>query len=383
MKILEVTNVDFSLRHFLLPLMRQLRAEGHDVIGCCAEGPLLQDARAEDFRIVAVPMARSFSLKAQTRAFIALLRVIRQEKPDLVHAHMPISGLLARFAAKLCGVPCIAYTCHGYLFNQPGSFFRHALAFTLEWLAGRITDIYLTVSQEEAQDARRLHIHSNPIAVGNGRDPEIFHPDLVARERIRTSLNVPSDRVVMVAVSRLVRHKGYPELLAAMESVPDAELWIVGERLSSDHGEVLEPYFQRAHDMLGSRLRMLGYRTDIPAILAAADIFTLPSHFEGLPMSIIEAMLSGLPVVATNIRGSREQVVQDETGLLVPAGESASLADALNRLVRDQSLRMKMGKAGHMRALSLFNEATVLTKTAALLTTDAGLRLRKKRKPVP
>jgi glycosyltransferase involved in cell wall biosynthesis len=369
-KILEVANVDFSLRHFLLPLMRRLRAEGHDVIGCCAEGALLQDARTEGFRIVTVPMARSFSLRAQARAFAALIRVIRQEKPDLVHAHMPISGLLARFAARLCGVPCIAYTCHGYLFNQPGSPVRHALAFTLEWLAGHITDIYLTVSQEEAQDARRLHIHPNPIAVGNGRDPEIYHPDPAARERIRKSLHIPENRIVIVAVSRLVRHKGYPELLAAMEAIPDAELWIVGERLSSDHGEVLEPYFQRARDTLGSRLRMLGYRTDIPAILAAADIFTLPSHFEGLPMSIIEAMLSGLPVVATDIRGPREQVVHSETGLLVPVGQSGPLADALNRLVRDQSLRIKMGEAGHKRALTLFNEATVLTKTAELLTAE-------------
>lgn len=381
MKILEVTNVDFSLRHFLLPLMRQLRTEGHDVIGCCAEGPLLRDARVEGFRVVTVPMARSFSIKAQTRAFAALIRVIRQEKPDLVHAHMPISGLLARLAAKLCGVPCIAYTCHGYLFNQPGSFVRHALAFTLEWLAGRITDIYLTVSQEEARDARRLYIHPNPIAVGNGRDPHLFHPDPGARERIRQSLNVPSERVVIIAVSRLVRHKGYPELLAAMESVPDAELWIVGERLSSDHGEVLEPYFRRAHDALGGRLRMLGYRSDIPALLAAADIFTLPSHFEGLPMSIIEAMLTGLPVVATNIRGPREQVVQGETGLLVPAGKSAPLSEALNRLVENQSLRTTMGKAGLVRALALFNESSVLTKTAALLTTGTQIRLRKRKKP--
>ncbi|AQS86312.1 MAG: glycosyltransferase family 4 protein [Acetobacter aceti] len=379
MKILEVTNVDFSLHHFLLPLMRQLRAEGHDVIGSCAEGPLLGEARAEGFRIIPVPMARSFSLKAQTRAFAALVRLIRQEKPDLVHAHMPISGLLARFAAKLCGVPCIAYTCHGYLFNQPGSLARHALSFTLEWLAGHITDIYLTVSQAEARDARRLHIHSEATPVGNGRDPQIYHPDPSARKRIRASLGVPPDRVVIVAVSRLVRHKGYPELLAAMESVPGAELWIVGERLSSDHGEALEPYFQRAHGVLNGRLRMLGYREDIPAVLAAADIFTLPSHFEGLPMSIIEAMMTGLPVVATDIRGPREQIVQGETGLLVAAAKVMPLAEALNRLVQDQPLRAKMGTGSRQRALSLFNESTVLTKTAALLTKGARLRLLKRK----
>jgi UDP:flavonoid glycosyltransferase YjiC (YdhE family) len=119
MKILEVTNVDFSLHHFLLPLMRALRARGHEVVGACAEGPLLAEARAEGFRIATPPMARSLNPAAQARALAALVALMRREKPDLVHAHMPISGLLARAAARIAGVPRIAYTCHGFLFNQP------------------------------------------------------------------------------------------------------------------------------------------------------------------------------------------------------------------------------------------------------------------------
>ncbi len=367
MKILEVTNVDFSLRHFLLPLMRELRERGHEVTGVCADGPLLDDVREEGFRIVTVPMARSLSPVAQFRAFIALIRLIRRERPDLVHAHMPISGLLARFAAKLCGVPRIAYTCHGFLFNQPGSRLRRTVALMLERAAGRITDTYLTVSREEAQDAGRLHIHRHPHPVGNGRDPGIFAPDPAARARIRAAMGVSGDRVVVIAVSRLVRHKGYPELLEAMESVPGAELWIVGERLASDHGESLRPAFDRAAARLGSRLRLTGYRTDIPALLAAADIFTLPSHFEGLPMSIIEAMLTGLPVVATSIRGPREQVVPGKTGLLVPPGQAAPLAEALSRLVADCALRHAMGKQGRIMALQRFSEKAVLRETTDLL----------------
>ena len=127
------------------------------------------------------------------------------------------------------------------------------------------------------------------------------------------------DRVVIIAVSRLVWHKGYPELAAAMRSVPEAELWVVGERLDSDRGADMAAVLRAAG--LGDRLRMLGYRDDIPALLAAADIFTLPSRFEGLPMSVIEAMLTGLPVVATNVRGPAEQVVDGVTGLSVPAGD--------------------------------------------------------------
>ncbi|WP_342629154.1 glycosyltransferase family 4 protein [Nguyenibacter vanlangensis] len=360
MKVLEVTNVDFSLRHFLLPLMRGLRAAGHEVVGVCADGPLLADVRGEGFRVEMVPMARSFSPVAQARALGALIGLIRRERPDIVHAHMPISGLLARLAARLCGVPCIAYTCHGFLFNQPGPVARRGLALVLEWLAGRITHRYFTVSRQEAEDARRLHIHPAAEAVGNGRDPARFRPDPEARARIRADLGVPEDAVVIIAVSRLVRHKGYPELLEAMEQVPGAMLWVVGERLASDHGAALDAAFARARQVLGDRLLCVGYRGDVPALLAAADIFTLPSHFEGLPMSVIEAMLSGLPVVATDIRGPREQVVNGRTGLLVPPGEAAPLGRSLNRLVRDAALRRQMGAAGRQRALARYDERVVI-----------------------
>ena len=369
MKVLEVANVDFSLRHFLLPLMRGLRGRGHEVVGASADGPLLDEVRAEGFRVVAVPMARSLSPLAQGRAFLALLRLIRAERPDLVHAHMPISGVLARLAARLCGVRVIAYTCHGFLFNQPGPAARRGAALVLEWVAGRVTDRYLTVSREEAADARRLRLHRDPVAVGNGRRPDLFRPDPEARRRIRSSLGVPETRVVVIVVSRLVRHKGHPELLAAMADVPDAELWVVGDRLPSDHGQTLDAAFADAArpDRLGPRLRRLGYRTDIPALLAAADIFALPSHFEGLPMSVIEAMLCGLPVVATDIRGPREQVVPGETGLLVPPHDVAGLAAALHRLAADAALRQRMGEAGRARAVSLHDERVVVERTLDLL----------------
>jgi len=225
--------------------------------------------------------------------------------------------------------------------------------------------VFLTVSEAEARDARRLGIAAHAEAVRNGRNPAVFRPDPGARERLRAELGVPRDRVVIIAVSRLVWHKGYPELAAAMRSVPEAELWVVGERLDSDRGADMAALLRSAG--LGYRLRMLGYRSDIPALLAAADIFTLPSRFEGLPMSVIEAMLTGLPVVATNVRGPAEQVVDGETGLQVPAGDAAALGSAFGRLVRDPDLRARMGLAGRQRALDCYDEAKVLSRTLDLL----------------
>ena len=367
LKIAEVTSVDYSLRNFLLPLMRGARERGHEVVGVCADGPLLDLPRAEGFRIVPVPMARSLDPRAQGRAFRALLDVFRAERFDLVHGHNPISGLLARAAARRAGVPRVAYTCHGFLFNQPGPGWRRGLALGLELMAGRITDTFLTVSEEEAADARRLRIHPRATAVLNGRDPAVFHPDLAARAAVRAELGSAPEACVVVVVSRLVRHKGHPELLLAMRDVPDAELWVVGDRLPTDHGESLDRDFAFAEAALGPRLRRLGYRHDVARLLAAADVFALPSHFEGLPMSVIEAMLTGLPVVATDVRGPREQVVEGVTGLLVPPGEDEPLAEALRRLAADPALRARMGEAGRARALERYTEAKVLARTLDLL----------------
>jgi glycosyltransferase involved in cell wall biosynthesis len=123
---------------------------------------------------------------------------------------------------------------------------------------------------------------------------------------------------------------------------------------------------------LGDRLRLLGYREDVAALLAAADIFALPSHFEGLPMSVIEAMLTGLPVVATDIRGPREQVVDGVTGLLIPPQQVAPLAAALSRLAADPALRAAMGSAGKDRAQTLYDESQVITRTLDLLGLPAA-----------
>jgi glycosyltransferase involved in cell wall biosynthesis len=174
-----------------------------------------------------------------------------------------------------------------------------------------------------------------------------------------------------------VAEKGYPELLAAMARV-DADLWVVGERLASDHAGSIAADIAAAEadPARAPRIRFLGYRADVPEILRAADAFVLPSHREGMPRSIIEAMLAGLPVVATDIRGSREEVVPGQTGLLVPVRDEAALAGALQALAADPGLRARMGAAGLARARELYVEDKVIARQMRLLGLDrASARL--------
>ena len=294
------------------------------MVGVCAEGTLLDQVRAEGFRDRCRCLRASAVATGASRAFRDLVRLLRAERPDLVHAHMPISGFLARLAARLAGVPRVAYTCHGFLFNQHGSLPRRAGGFAMEWIGGRITDVFMTVSASEAADARRLRIFRDAVAVGNGRDPAVFRPDGAARARIRAALGMPADRVVVVAVSRLVRAQG-------LSGIGRGDARRCRRRScgwwASGWLRIAARTWRRClrEAGLGDRLRLLGYREDVAAVLAAADIFVLPSYFEALPMSVIEAMLVGLPVVASDVGGPREQVVPDVTGLLVPprAGRAA------------------------------------------------------------
>ena len=309
---------------------------------------------------------------AQSRKpFAELYRLFRREKPDLVHAHMPISGFLARAAAKAAGVPKIAYTCHGFLFNQPGPWARRATSLAMERAGGLLTDVFLTVSEEEAsrrptpahRQAPDSHRQRPRLATNSNRIPKSAPASAASSASLRTALSSPRSRASSGT-------RATPNSWPPWQTVP-AELWVVGERLASDHGEDMEPYFANAG--LGGRLRRLGYRTDVAAILAASDIFVLPSHFEGLPMSIIEAMLtaaflSSRPTSAVRANKS----CQGETGLLVPpAARSAPLAQALLQPHRPMpALRARLRRKRRTRpcAVTRFEEHAVVTATLDALS---------------
>lgn len=372
MKICQLCTVDFTLYHFLLPLMRGLRDAGHEVVGVCADGPFADRVRAEGFRVEPVAMARSMNVYRHVASARTLAGLFRRERFDVVHAHTPVAGLVGRYAAWRAGVPRIVHTAHGFYFHERMPRHRRGAFIALEWLAGRVTHTLLTVSAEDAGTARRYGLIRGPVieAVGNGADPDRFRPAWSRREReaVRQGLDAPMDRAVILAIGRLVAEKGYPELIAAMRSV-DAELWIAGERLESDHAPGIDAALRAAGSDPGlrDRIRFLGYRDDVPDLMRAADIVCLPSHREGMPTAIVEAMMSGLPVVATNIRGSREAVADGETGLLVEVGDGRALAEALNRLAGDPALRKTMGAAGRERAQAHYREKDIVARQVELL----------------
>lgn len=367
MKICQLCTVDFTLYHFLLPLMKEMREAGHDVVGICADGTLLEPVREAGFRVETSPLTRSFNPVRAFGSVVGLYKLLRRERFDLVHVHTPAAAFVGRVAARLAGVPRVVYTAHGFYFHEHMPWPKRWLVIAMEWLAGRFTHTLFTQSEEDAASARRLGLcrTGDVLAIGNGSDPARFHPGNGddARRQLRARLGVNDARPVIIMIGRLVAEKGYPELVAAMRTL-DADLWIIGERLPSDHARAIDDTLKAIEQdpELGRKIQLLGYRTDVPDLLRAGDIFVLPSHREGMPRSIIEAMLSGLPVVATKIRGSRELVEDGETGILIPVGSAQDLSAALQKLITDREIRVRMGTAGLERARSRYDEAKIIRR---------------------
>jgi glycosyltransferase involved in cell wall biosynthesis len=185
---------------------------------------------------------------------------------------------------------------------------------------------------------------------------------------VRKEFDFKARHRVVGFIGRIVREKGIEELIEAMAYVtsrePQARLLIVGDTLASDGDTEAKEVVKKAILKYGlqDKVRFAGLRDDVPRLLTALDIFVLPSWREGMPRSIIEAMATGLPVVATDIRGCREEVVHGDTGLLVPPKDPRELGEAILSLVCDDSLARKMGKRGREVALDWFDEDAVIER---------------------
>jgi glycosyltransferase involved in cell wall biosynthesis len=199
---------------------------------------------------------------------------------------------------------------------------------------------------------------------------------------VRGEFDLELNHKIVGFIGRIVREKGIVELIEAMSRVvsvaPDTRLLVVGDTLASDGDTVAKRCVQETIHRLGleDKVRFAGMRDDIPRLLAAMDVFVLPSWREGMPRSIIEAMTMGLPIVATDIRGCREEVINGETGLLIPPKRSDQLADAILTLVLDPVAASKMGTRGRDRALKWFDESKVIERQVAaydLLAQRLGL----------
>lgn len=304
------------------------------------------------------------------RVLAGLVTQLRRDRFDVVHTHTSKAALVGGIAARLARVPAIINTAHnlGYLALQR-RFLRELFRLYDRTLFALTAHRVVTVSERVRLGvlAGGIAKADKVVAIHNGIDLSRFEAraTAAAAAALRAEFDLTAKHCVVAVVARLVWFKGIDVLIAALPSVlsrsPEVRVVIAGAGPLRDALDV-----QARALGVSAALIFLGERSDIPAILAAADIFALPSVSEGLPISILEAMATGKPVVASAVGGVPELVSDGETGFLVPARDPRGLAEALVFLADNPAARVRMGTAGRAHVAAAFTTARMVGRTESL-----------------
>jgi len=329
-------------------LVRELAVRGHDsTVAAHPGGPLARAAAAAGARVVPLGVANHFDVRAAL--------VLRRLAPgfDVVHFHTARAHALAPLSrgrgARLVVTRRMDYVPAG------GPYVR--------FLYNRAVDAVIAISEGVRTALIRVGVRAERIrVVPSGIDARALAAPPAARAAVRREWGLGDDEVAVVALGALEVRKGHAVLLAAAtglaSAAPRLRYVFCGEGRQAKA-------LAGAAAALDGVVEMVGFRRDVAACLAAADIVALPSLQEGLGVAALEAMAAGRPVVASRVGGLAEAVVHEETGLLVPPGDPTALAAALARLARDPDLRARLGAAGHARVLARYTATRMAEGTLA------------------
>lgn len=352
-RIVDIINLSSSADTLLRERVLALRARGIDNHIVCMPGPYVQPLRDAGIPVGVAHFPRGYDPIKVAWSLLETAAYLRRVKADLVHTHCSVPGIVGRLAARLAGVPVIMHTVHGFHFHDGGHDLSHRLAIAAERFVGRFTAVMLSQNRADIEQAVRHRIvpRERLLYIGNGIDVERFPVAPPRAEDGRTP--------IITCVARFEAVKNHGMLLEAARVLRDRgtafELWLIGG------GSGRTAFEAKVQDGgLAGHVRFLGYRDDIPELLAQSDIGVLTSLKEGIPRAALEAMVVGLPVVATRVNGTREVVRDGDTGFLVELGDVAALAHALERLLVNPVLRAHMGERGRRVVLAEYDESDIV-----------------------
>ena len=324
---------------------------------------LPNDFQNSGIRVTSLDMERGI---ADPRGLLRLRRVMRRFQPDIVHSHMTHANILARTVRLVCKTPVLVCTLHGLKMHKvKGGSTR------LREFAHRLTDPLADLTTTICRAAANSYVLNRSVPAAkiqvlpNGVDTNRYRPDAQVRALVRRDLGVES-AFVWLAAGRLEKPKDYGTMIRAFALVlaggAGAVLLICG------NGSLQPEMTQLAQELgIAGHIRFLGLRRDIPELMNAADGYLMSSETEGLPMVLLQASATGLPIVATNVGGNPEVIEDLRTGFIVPAGEPDSFADAMNRLAAlPVQKRRSMGLAGRANTVAKFDSKHVFDRWVEL-----------------
>lgn len=324
----------------------------------------------KDVHITPVMVDRLSDVRGASRLAAAL----RHHKIEILHSHMFRASLFASPIGRLCRVPVILETPHVRETWRKGWIKSH---FVVDRLVGRLIDRYIAVSESNARYLiEQKRIPANKVSViQNGCSIERVDPAKANPAGIREKLGFSGDDLVLIAMARLEPQKGHRILLQALALLypqfPKIRLICLGTGALQDELKTITLDLN-----LDPIVRFVGFQSNVADWLAAADIGVLSSFYEGLPLVAAETLAAGLPIVATAVDGTPEVVIDGETGLLVPAGNPAAMAEAISTLARQPELRRKYALAGRDRVLKQFTIERQIEKTSDLYLSEWHRRVR-------
>lgn len=332
------------------------------------EGNMLDLAAAKGVKPIIIPrLRRNVDPVGGLITLIKLYRLMRRQKPHIVHTHTATAGLLGRLAAKLAGVPVVVHTFHGHVLH---GYFGPILSKALVWMErflARLSDRIVTVSEGQRRELAGYGVAplEKITVVPLGFELE----DLLAcesqRGELRRELDLADDDKLIGIIARLVPIKNHRLFLQAAqvvaEAVPQARFLVVGD------GELREELETYTRDLgLEGSVLFTGWRRDLPRLYADLDVVALTSINEGTPVSLIEAMAAGVPVVATAVGGVPDVVVDGETGYLVEAGDVKGMTEAIIELLRSPEKASEMGSTGREAVYPRFAAQTLIANVERL-----------------
>lgn len=324
----------------------------HVIIG--QKGHLWDSLQNKGVHVYYFPsLVKDISPLNDAKTLLQIISLIKRIRPNLISTHSSKAGILGRLAARICGVPVI-FTAHGWAFTDGVSEKSRNRYIKIERLAARWADRIICVSEYDRQLALNHRVASKQklLTIYNGM------PLYKEHNRIHQTMGKP---VNVIMVARFSEPKDQAFLLRAISSLCTEIPFIVS---FVGEGE-LKPIMQELSLELGieDKVMFLGERKDVANLLTESDVFVLTSKWEGFPRSILEAMRAGLPVIASDVGGCKEAVIEGETGFLIHREDEAALKQRLKELIDDPYLRNKMGQAGAQRFLDNFTFDIMFKKT--------------------
>ena len=296
-----------------------------------------------------VPFERSPLKKKNLEAYRQVKRIICEGSYDIIHCHTPVGATTARLAAREArkkGTKVI-YTAHGFHFYKGAPLVNWLLYYPVEQLLAPLTDVLITINREDFDRAqRRLRAKKTVYIPGVGIDVSRFQGNEEKAAALRRELGIPENAEVLLSVGELTKRKNHRAVLDALAGMDSRNLfYVVCGRGALK--EELERYTQKLG--LGDRVRFMVYRNDVPVFYAMSDLFLFPSFQEGLPVSVMEAMASGKPIICSRIRGNTDIVVEGVNGFLIDPNDPRGISEAIARL-EDADKRAEMGRNNREKA---------------------------------